>query len=304
MVSRISLLGLLIICHLGCSKASGPSTPEEPTPQPPPPGALTYNLKIRNSQEGDRATVIRSRKGTSTQNFAGKVTTRKLDYQYEFTETVERIAAGLPKPAKITRTYSTAWKVPNDGVGAVATHSYSGKTVVIERPENADSYRYLIDGMAISGRDLDEFQREFDKVQRADIRVLLPEKPVAVGESWAPDFAQTVRAVFGSLPFEADPQKSKATGTLKSVDRKDGQLWGTIDVKTTYYFADKPQYAGLVLTEPQIADVTIHAVVDGSANTLKTTMKNTGTITMNDPRVGQVKVMVDVAEEETRTPQK
>ena len=306
MIVRSVLFVLLVLGLTACSKKKAPAPVEAPGQPDAPKQNPTYDLKLRGQREGDRTLVARTRTGTTNQNVGGKESDRKLDYGYEFTEVVLQTTPGSRKPTKLTRHYTKAWTIPNDGVGALLTRAYAGKTVSIEKGGTPDAgYTYRTDGADLSAGDRDEFHREFDKPERDDIGVLLPAKPVAVGETWTPDVSRTVRAVYGPLPFPVDVEKSKVTATLKRIELKNKQTWAAVEVKVAIYYAGWPDPSERLLAAPQLAEVTIHAVVGGTADEGTTTVKTAGDITIVNP-AGAVllRVVSDSTENEVRTPQR
>src|SRR5262249_15115622 len=112
-----------------------------------------------------------------------------------YRETVLEKAEGK-KATKLRREYEKA-RVKEKG--KERTLPYEGKTVLIEK--KGDKYEFEIEGgKPLTGKDAEELEKEFNEhtIDAAKLdKLMLPPKPVAVGESWKIDAAAVVKELLG-----------------------------------------------------------------------------------------------------------
>jgi hypothetical protein len=262
-------------------------------------------IKLRKEQKGDKVTVTKKRDGTTTLTAGGKKQTKKDEYRYEYTDKVIEFPADAARPTRVDRSYEVARKT-DDVTGELKTLSFSGKTVEIQvSPMEGVGYIFIVGGNAIQPPEVDDFLSEFqggpkpgEKKPKPDIDVFLPKKAVKPGEEWTGDLGG-VMALLGNPPFTLEKEKSKVTGKLVKTYTKDGAQWGVIELKIVMALvpgAQGPEVSGTITS-----DVTIDAVIDGSSRARTVKLKGRGTLAV--PK-GAVKLEMNIAQEETVTPEK
>lgn len=130
-------------------------------------------------------------------------------------------------PTKLQRHYTKAEVV---SANMNTTLPYQGKTVLIEKKE--DKYRFDIEGGAeLTGKDAAELDREFNKKNPGGPdfeKMMLPGRPVAVGDSWNVDTAPLIADLKRSGDIVPDADKFKVTVKLTRAYKKDGRQFGVL----------------------------------------------------------------------------
>lgn len=145
---------------------------------------------------------------------------------FAYTEEVLDRPDGAKRATKLKRTYE---KAEGQDKGQAADYQLAGKTVVIEKGK--DKYTFGIDGKPLTGQAADKLDKEFNK-KKSDTEmedVVLPKKPVKVGDSWDIDAKQLVEA-FAEDGMELDTKKVKGTGKLVKVYDKGGCKNGVMEI--------------------------------------------------------------------------
>ena len=145
----------------------------------------------------------------------------------------EEILEGKPgqHPIKIERTYTDASTRSED---VSKKHAYDHKTVLIEKKD--DGYHFTINGKELKGEEAGDLPETFkaDKPTDQDMdKLMVPQKPVGVGESWTID-GKKLTKLFGDEEKVAkafDLSKAKATGKLLKAYKKDGHQFGVLEYK-------------------------------------------------------------------------
>jgi hypothetical protein len=289
-------LATAIVLVIGCNKKSDESGAGggEPAPSGPP-----VTIKIRQEQQGDSFTVSTSKASTVSISASGpkgqmaksKAATEKAEY----VETVVQMPAGSDRPTKVTREYRVTEKSA-DGEPAKAP-SYAKKTLVIEK--KGSGYTYTVNGTALPQNEAKEFREVYEKPDQLKREDFLPKKAVQVNEKWSLDPSVLKKMGTDSkLPVSAE--KSSGTGRLTKTYSKDGQQWGTIEIKVDLVVDGMKD--GQTMTGTLGRTMTLDTAIDGSS--LDGTMK----VKMNDKFVAkqaaaevQFETQRDLDAEETRT---
>jgi hypothetical protein len=197
-----------------------------------------YTIKLKELGKGDSSQVERKEVMSSKASVRAEKELVPKSFEFSFTklfsytDTILEQPEGSPLPTKVKRVYekvvvdSQMAGLPTGGK-ADAAHPLSGKTLLIEK--KGPLYEYRIEGGEVLDKkgtgDLnDEFiKQEQDKQTKA----FLPPGPVAVNETWkfdAKDFlGDDGKGLFPDL-------KPEGTAKLVKVYKKDGRLYGVIDV--------------------------------------------------------------------------
>jgi hypothetical protein len=143
---------------------------------------------------------------------------------FVFTDEVIEQADGAKRPTKLKRIYD---KAEGQERGTAVEYQLAGKTVVIEKGK--DKYTFAIDGKPVTGSAAEKLDKEFNKKSDLEVEdVMLPKKPVKVGDTWELDGKQLAE-VFGD-EMELDIKKVKGSGKLVKVYDKDGRKNGVIEM--------------------------------------------------------------------------
>jgi hypothetical protein len=216
----------LVLFVTACSKKADAPGPDGGAPRPEPRGVdsdpnAAYTLRVRDIQEGDKTEVVRYESTNQTQR-GGTSTTEKLEERLEYTEHIIQMPKGAPLPTRLTRTYTIAQK--SDKAGAMQPLPFQDKTVAIEK--RGATYSFKVDGKLLPGTDSAGPAEEFRPANKASIEMLMPDRPVRLGDEWSVDRA--VLQAFGGVPPNADFAKSKLTARLARAYTLDGKQWGQI----------------------------------------------------------------------------
>ena len=156
----------------------------------------------------------------------------------------------------------------------------SGKTVQAKRAIGG-AWEFTVDGQALSPEET-AVLREAMPGGRADDTpsgkaVFAPKMPVKAGESWPVDLEKLARS-FGEGKLTFDLEKSKGTMTLKSVEKREGALFGLIDGEITLLVKSMgplPLETPLPLKLAPSIDACIDGRTPDAAMSMKGTMKGT-----------------------------
>ena len=281
MVRAIMAVALFIACAMGCFKKKAASNPEDG------PDA-TYILKFPTRQKGDKHEVMKSASMITTAKTKNSTQTRKEEYRYEFTEIIVDAVADDPNPTKVTRVYKTAEET--DAKGDLRIASHVGKTITIEWTK--EGYKYGVEGNLLPPAEQAEIARTFNHPWKLGSQ--FPKKAVKVGEEWQSHFA-SIAPIRGVPQATYDKEKSRLTSKLVRVYKKDGRVWGVIEVKMALVFAG-------ALRGTLDVDGSYDIAIDGTlrAGTLKMTMK--GTMETQDKLGNDVTTTLEGTSEESLTP--
>jgi hypothetical protein len=194
-----------------------------------------FTIKIKHAGPGDIALHTREQTKTEAVTVLGpdgnvaqetKKTTVSIDKYKE--EIVEKPAG--KRATKVNRTYSEAIKKVDD---QSEKRAYDGKTVAIEL--KGDKYQFTVDGKELTGEDAGTLPENFNsKTSDEELdKILLPSKPVGVGDSWEIDGKKFAK-LFGDeekIAKMLDRDHVKSTGKLLKAYKKDGRQFGVLEYR-------------------------------------------------------------------------
>ncbi len=196
------------------------------------PAQEKYTIKLRVTDEDEPELVERTETesgGPSIIDMQGKATPLKTvdtKIRYVYRETLlDRPSLARP-PVKLKRHYTTAETTTD---GKTTTLPLQGKTVLIEK--KGARYHFQVEGGGeLAGPAAAPLDQEFNKKQLTDmVRVLVPARAVAVGDTWKID-AGLLTAAMKAVPgdFAIDPTGVTITGKLLKAYRQDGKQFGVL----------------------------------------------------------------------------
>jgi hypothetical protein len=194
-------------------------------------------IKVKTSKDGDSVLVARTSTVTTKANVTdgnGNVIadTKTIEGgKADYLETVIR-REGTKSPTKLERSYTKAERLNDDGAVDL---ELAGKTVVIEKKEGKFAFAFK-GGDEVMGPALDALTKEFNKKADRDVeldRLVLPKNAVKPGESWKIDMEPLVKDFARGLGGVTDVDIAKSTGTGKLIKtyKKDGMLFGVMEIK-------------------------------------------------------------------------
>jgi hypothetical protein len=148
---------------------------------------------------------------------------RKL---FEATERV--ISADEQGNAELERTYGKAQRL----VGGVMTPwGFQGKTVKVTLAKDQPASYAYIDGTEIAAEDLKALQGSFNGAggKSEETNPLMPPGRMRVGETWNPDIMAVARMFDDEMAKSVDPSKSRASFSLKAVEKRNGIEFAKIE---------------------------------------------------------------------------
>jgi len=188
--------------------------------------AITIKLKkagkgdvVKESKTEDTDTTVNVTAGGAAQPEQKEKGSTKMAYTEEVLERGEKD----PKPTKAKRTYETAELLKG---GEKIDLGLKGKTVTIEKAK--DKYTFTLDDGKLSKDAAELLDKEFNKKEEGDMEeLMLPKKPVKVGDTWKVD-VKAVEKMFGE-ELKVDADAAKVSGKLVKVYDKDKAKWGVIE---------------------------------------------------------------------------
>ena len=229
----------------------------------------TYAIKVKTSGKGDVGIFAKEENEANNSVILkdGKViqepkeiTKRSAKYKEEILE-----KQGDKAATKLRRMYEKATVAGADG--AAKNEVYAGKTVLIEVKDGKPSFR-IEGGAELSYKEVPSLVKEFAKGDDDNAKMnelLLPKKPVAVGESWSID-KEVIKKLLGKADgLVGDPAKGTATGKLVKAYKKGGRQYGVLQYEIAIP-VDK--LAGLQFAAGTRLPLTLTAdvCIDGSAD--------------------------------------
>jgi hypothetical protein len=291
---------LLILTAIlaGCSKKSV-TTDTDGVVELSDPNAV-YSLKFKEAEKGDKYEFLKARNATATVTVknANTTTTQTDQFRFEYTEAILETDPNEPRPTMVSRVYKTAEKA--DPKGEMTKRSYLGKTVTIER--YMKGYKYTVDVKdSLPVPEQTEMNQDFTS-SNWKLDQNLPKNPVKVGDTWNVDFA-AIAAIGGGPQTKYDKDKSKFTGKLAKVYKKDGRLWGVVELKINLVM-DTVAPNGSPIKGEVNTNTTFEIVIDGSARmgTMKMTLDSA--IDDRDVTGNERKTKITGTEERSVTPAK
>lgn len=241
--------------------------------------ADTYTIKLKKRDQGDTLAVETEEKASANFIFLGPdgKEVNKVNDQTttiaKYREAVMEKPAGK-RPSKLKRTYDQA------SIGTMNL-PYHGKTIVIQKV--GEAFKFVMDGKELKGDDAGPLPKEFSDPNKAPDdgeKNFLPKKPVAVGDTWSPDIAETFKGAFedgGTGLF--DLTKASAQGKLVKVYQKEKLTFGVLEINLSAPLKTVPGFnfpcdAGALFTLKMTLDVCIDGKEE--TGTLKAEMKLSG----------------------------
>lgn len=184
-------------------------------------------IKVRRLATGDVVEQTKSdeaiEKTTVTADGKEQKQEQKSGNKAVFVDEILEADGKAIKPAKLKRTYETAEVTQG---GQKVDVGLAGKTVLIEKGK--EKYTYTIDGQPVSKPAAAMLDREFDRPGMAGFEeVMIPKKPVKVGDTWSADPKEMVKLLEGQMGV--DPDKTKVTGKLLKVYDQGGAKFGVLE---------------------------------------------------------------------------
>lgn len=289
---------LLAAVLAGCSKKPAPNETEGRT-EPSDPNAA-YTLTFRDAVKGDTYDAVKARDAAATVTVknANTTTTLREHFRFEYAETVLDTDPNEPRPTKVSRVYKTAEKA--DSKGQMEKRSHIGKTVTIEK--YLKGYKFSLGvGQSLPAPEQIEMSQDFTS-SGWKLDQNFPKKPVRVGESWEVDFA-AITALGGGPQTKYDKDKSKFTGKLVKVYKKDGKLWGVVELKIGLVIDTVAPNGSPIKGEVNTV-ATLDLVIDGSARSGTMKMKLDSAIDDRDVTGSERRTTITGTEERSVAPAK
>jgi len=235
--------------------------------------AQTYTIRIKEFPDvGKKTSETTSEKsnGSIKISFNGMVVKDEAvneNVVKEFTlETLEKGDGPLPKKFKKTFTKAVVVKGNKD-----EAEPYQGRAVIYELKDN--SYDARAEGdPALPEAAVKKLQEQANQAGKTT-RVMLPNKAVAVGDTWTIDAGKLAEAISKTLPL--DVAKSSAQGKLVKVYQKDNHQFGVLEFDIKLALSGFGP-AKLTTPIPLTSKMTIDVAIDGSST--QATMRSTGSM--------------------------
>lgn len=216
-------------------------------------------------------TVLQSQKQKKGKTFEGRVEVLKVEGD---------------KVAEALMTWSKASRLEE---GRDVAYGFEGKAVRMKRKDGKVEFARE-DGAKLEDAEVEALKDAMEDMDRAPgeptvEEVLSPKKPVKVGESWSPDIKVLSSNMFKEMGDAIDTDKSKVVLTLKSVEKRDGKDFGTVEGVFDLVLS---KMGPLELEKPMKLKLTAElvAAVDGSAPDghmkMKAEMKDSSPVTGPD----------------------
>jgi hypothetical protein len=234
----------------------------------------SLTLKLKDSVQGDtiqvekKSTERSSVKFTDSQgnNLQNKEENKTQHLVYR--ETVLQKQAGERKPRKLQRHYDKAEVKIGDDTRKLP---YDGKTVLIEK--KGGSYGFQIEGGdELTGKEAEELDHEFNKQGDAPAdfnKLMLPKKPVRVGESWSFDMKALIRDLEKSAPMEFDAASAKGSAKLIKAYQQEGRQFGIVEYRLEFpmkAFKMEGQKAPIDEGAVMVITARVDGCIDGTLN--------------------------------------
>jgi len=200
------------------------------------PADEAYTIKIKKSAKGDviriedqeegenKMTILVGGKEAPNQPPQGKEAKNEV-----YLETIVEKPDPNERATSLKRKYEKA-RFTKDG--KEQTRGYEGKTVLIEK--KGDKFGFQLEGgKELTSADAEALDREFNKnngLSESEMeKMLMPSKPVKVGETWKIDADKLLKALAKEGGFAGD--NPKASGKLVEVYEKAGHRFGKMDIE-------------------------------------------------------------------------
>jgi hypothetical protein len=273
----------------------------------------TYTIKLKHWPDaGKSITVTDTSTQTSISNILdadGKPLGPKDDkhvqkQEEKYTETV--LEKGEKRPAKYKRVYE---KAATSMDGKATSRSYEGRTIVFELKDG--KYTVTAEGeKRLDAKDVEDLTRRANEDEGEKDQLLLPSKPVKVGDTWKIDGKALAKAFANQAQGELDVDKSGGDGKLTKVYTKDGKQFGVVEMtlKLATKVTKLPPGITKFLEDPTIdMKLTLDTALDGSSTAGSLTMTGKVKTKVAGEQKGikfTVDSLVDVGGKQERTVEK
>lgn len=273
----------------------------------------TYTITLRDKLQGDVIDVDEQSTEQSKVKIDGPDGKALIDRSeartrhFTYRETIVEKTANARRPDRLSRQYSRAEVKVGDQMQQLAYH---GQTVLIEKKDG--KYRFQIaGGKELTEEDARLLDEEFNKKgDGLDIRrVLLPSKPVRIGETWKIDPAPLVKELTRGDDSQVAVDLAGATATGKLLEvREDKPRTGRMEFQIELplkEFTRATEKRKLDAGSRMVLTLNADVCIDGSANSgvIKNTMKLTASGPLDTPNgKGKLQIESRVNEEQRRQP--
>jgi hypothetical protein len=225
----------------------------------------SYTLKLKQTADVGKTITVKNTDSTTAvikiTDADGKAvgTDMKKTQKDEevYTETV--LARGDNHATKYKRTYEKATRTVD---GKAAARSFEGLTLLFE--EKDGKFTVTVEGnKPVDKDDLADLTRKANEADEVRDEVLLPTKPVKVGDTWKVD-GKTMSKAFAKTGG-LNAEHSGAEGKLVKAYKKDGRQYGVIEMTLKVAPATTPP--GVKFDAPPVIEMklTLDTTIDGSS---------------------------------------
>lgn len=286
----LTALGILV-GFSGCGAAKDPGKNKGAAALPvkgegdesPAPGGAEYTIRLKykdiykDSNPGDVAHITETKTSEATAkttDAGGKIL--KEDHSkggetFIYTQTILEKPDKDKPPTRVRRQYERAEKKDGDKTTRMSFHD---KTVLIDKKDGKWRFQYE-KGPELALADAIIVYRDFHDDQTVPEEgglpeILLPKKPVRVGETWSLDAETLAKKSEQALLFRLDPAKAVGMGKLHRVYQQDGCQFGVLEFTRDTPIAaigqDKADEGSRLSLKG-----TIDGCIDGTSGTLSVT---------------------------------
>jgi hypothetical protein len=248
-----------------------------------------FTIKLKERNEGEAALINRNEKTSTKVKVTDGMGNVLLDQNEVKTVIQEYKATTLKREAGklATRTQHDYTKAQSGKADNLEAGPLQGKSVIIERTGDQFTFKYA-DGQRVEGAALDALTKDFSNKKESNSeleKLVLPPRPVKVGESWKIEMPKVVAALSDDGKMELDGAKATGQGTLVRAFKKNGVQFGEMKFKMEMPIStigkDKEQLKFAVGAKIAL-DMTFEVCIDGTseAGTLKMKMIMSGNATI------------------------
>jgi len=236
------------------------------------PAPDSYTIKVKRDPDPGKGTLVKStEKHSGTLKILdgdGKAVQEvKVSEEKEEVYTRTVLERGDKKPKKYKKTFEKAVRTAD---GKPTTLPYQGRTVVYELKDG--KYQASAEGAPeLEKHVLDELTKAESNGSPDVYDVLLPKKPVGVGDKWTLAGKDIARGFADENVMTLDPEQTRGDARLTKAYQKDGHQFGVIEITLKLAITGNN---GVTFDPPGTMDMkmTVDAAIDGSSTA--------GTVTM------------------------
>jgi hypothetical protein len=250
-------------------------------------GEEKYTIKVKKATKGQVEQVSKDEQSkeqikiSDNNNNVLKEMDEMKGHAYVYKQTTLEVK-GDEKPTKLKRKYDKARSMSG---GEMHKLAYEGKTVLIEK--KGEKYTFKVEGgEELTGDDAKELDKEFNKkgeLNESELeKLVLPPGPVKLNESWKVDPKVIAKLLQEEAMLKLNLEKTKATGKLTKVYRKDRRQFGVIVIHMTIV-PDSMTKDGMTFaftpTSKMVLEMTMDGCIDGSSSSGHLTFTGDAAIT-------------------------